>query len=106
MMPVKKNVLCCEAVYLATIRTDVCSSDDGETVIERSCDIIYDVGGNTIIPVYTVALSNSDMTSVYRVECGLIEEFDNIEFMIALGVQLADRLMNARDFLGKVCDLP
>ena len=102
----ENNVLCCEAVHLATIRTDVCSSDDGETVIERSCEIIYDVGGNTIIPVYTVAVSNSDMTSVYRVKCDYIEEFDTVEFMIALGVQLADRLMNASDFLGKVCEIP
>ena len=92
------SALSCEAVHLATIQIDACVSDDGEKVIERSYDIIYDVNGDVVIPVYSVAVSDRDMTSVYRVEC------DYIDFMITLGVQLADRLKNAREFLGKVCD--
>ena len=98
------SVLSCEAVHLATIRTDTSALDDGEKVIERSYDIIYDVNGDVVIPVYSVAVSDCDMTSVYRVECDYIEGFGTIDFMIALGVQLADRLRNAREFLGKVCD--
>ena len=100
------SVLSCEAVHLATIGIDVCASDDGEKVIERSYDIIYDVNGDVVIPVYSVAVSDRDMTSVYRVECDYIEGFSTIDFMIALGIQLADRLRNAREFLGKVCDFP
>ena len=99
------GVLSCEAVHLATIKTDVCAFDDGEKTIERSFDIIYDVNGDVVIPVYSVTVSDCDMTSVYRVECDYIEDFSTIDFMIALGVQLADRLGNARDFLGKVCEI-
>ena len=98
------GVLSCEAVHLATIQIDACVTDDGEKVIERSYDIIYDVNGDVVIPVYSVAVSDRDMTSVYRVECDYIEGFSTIDFMITLGVQLADRLRNAREFLGKVCD--
>ena len=99
------SVLSCEAVHLATIWTDTSALDDGEKLIERSYDIIYDVNGDVVIPVYSVAVSDRDMTSVYRVECDYIEGFSTIDFMIALSVQLADRLRNAREFLGKVCDL-
>ena len=100
------SVLSCEAVHLATIQIVISATDDGEKVIERCYDIIYDVNGDVVIPVYSVAVSDGDMTSVYRVECDYIEGFCTIDFMIALGVQLADRLRNAREFLGKVCDFP
>ena len=100
------SVLSCEAVHLATIGIDVCATDDGEKVIERSYDFICDINADVVIPVYSVTVSDSDMTSVYRVECDYIEGFSTIDFMIALGVQLADRLRNARNFLGKVCDFP
>ncbi len=100
------SVLSCEAVHLATIQTDISATDDGEKLIERGYDIIYDVNADMVIPVYSVTVSDRDMTSVYRVECDYIEDFCTIDFMIALGVQLADRLRNAREFLGKVCDFP
>jgi hypothetical protein len=99
------SVLSCEAVHLATIRTDTSVSDDGEKLIERSYDIIYDINADAVIPAYSVTVSDRDMTCVYRVECDYVEDFGTTDFMIALGVQLADRLRNAREFLGKVCDL-
>ena len=64
------------------------------------------MNADVVIPVYSVAVTDSNMTSVYRVECDYIEGFSTIDFMITLGVQLADRLRNAREFLGKVCDFP
>ncbi len=99
------GVLSCEAVHLATIQTDISATDDGEKLIERGYDIIYDINADVVIPVYSVTVSDRDMISVYRVECDFIEDFGTIDFMIALGVQLADRLMNARDYLEKVCDI-
>lgn len=99
------SVLSCEAVHLATIQTDISATDDGEKLIERGYDIIYDINADVVIPVYSVTVSDRDMISVYRVECDFIEDFGTIDFMIALGVQLADRLRNAREFLGKVCDI-
>ena len=99
------SVLSCEAVHLATIQTDISATDDGEKLIERGYDIIYDINADVVIPVYSVTVSDRDMISVYRVECDFVEDFCTIDFMIALGVQLADRLRNAREFLGKVCDL-
>ena len=98
------SILISDAVHLATIQIDACATDDGEKVVERSYDIIYDVNSNVVTPVYSVAISDRDMTSVYRVLCEYIEGFSTIDFMITLGVQLADRLRNAREFLGKVCD--
>lgn len=100
------SVLSCEAVHLATVHIDTSATDDGEKLIERCYDIIYDINSDVVIPVYSVTVSDCDMISVYRVECDYIEDFGTIDFMIALGVQLADRLRNAREFLGKVCDFP
>ena len=100
------GVLSCEAVHLATIQIDCCTSDNGDKTIERCYDIIYDVGDDMVIPVYSFTVTDRDMTSVYRVECDFIEGFDTIGFMIALGVQLADRLINAREYIGKVWDSP
>lgn len=97
------TVLCLEAVHLATIQIDICATDDGEKLIERSYDIFYDVEGDVVIPVYSVSVSDRDMNSVYRVECEFIEGFGTIDFVITLGVQLADKLRNAREFLGKEC---
>ena len=102
---VNNSVISCEAVHLATIQTDISATDDGEKLIERGYDIIYDINADVVIPVYSVTVSDRDMISVYRVECDFVEDFCTIDFMIALGVQLADRLRNAREFLGKVCDL-
>ena len=97
------SVLSCEAIHLATIQIDISATDDGEKLIERSYDIFYDMDGDVVIPVYSVSVSERDMNSVYRVECEFIEGFDTIDFVITLGVQLADKLRNAREFLGKEC---
>ncbi|MCR5141800.1 MAG: hypothetical protein K6C68_04640 [Ruminococcus sp.] len=102
---VNNSVISCEAVHLATIQIDISATDDGKKLIERGYDIIYDINADVVIPVYSVTVSDRDMISVYRVECDFVEDFCTIDFMIALGVQLADRLRNAREFLGKVCDL-
>ena len=100
----ENTVLCEEAVHLASVIIDEYTTDDGKKTVRRSYDIIYDAGDEIAIPVYTITVSDSDMTAVYRVECDFVEDFKTTEFMITLAVQLADKLRNAAEFLGKVGD--
>ena len=102
----ENTVLCEEMVHLASISIDEYTTDDGERTVRQNYDIIYDAGDENVIPVYTITVSDRDMTCVYRVECDFVEDFKTTEFMITLVVQLADKLRNATDFLRKVGEFP
>ena len=101
----ENNVLCEEAVHLTAVKFDEYISDNGEKTVERSYDIIYDVADDVVIPVYTVTISDNDVTSVYRTECDFVEDLNTVEFIISLSVQLAEKLKSAREVLEKVCDI-
>lgn len=101
-----RNMISDEMVHLASFTLDEYISRRTDKVIKRGYDIIYDLTICEVIPVYTISITDEQVTSVYRVECSKMEDLDPTDFVISLAVQLSERMSNAAKYLGKVCDYP
>ena len=102
----RNNALFVDMAHLAYFKLDSYISDDGRKTVERGYDIVYVEEYNEVIPVFTLTVTDDDITSVYRVESFEMDNFNTPEFIISLAVQLADKLRNGADFIGRVCDCP
>lgn len=101
------GVICREMVHLASFTLDEYGSTDCPYKrIERGYDVIYDVRSGEVKLLYKVDISDNDVTSVYRVETDLYENFCTADFIIKLSIQLAGKLRNAAEYVRKECDAP
>lgn len=69
-------------------------------------DVIYDIDDKTVKLLYRVEITNDIGSTLYRVEDDNFEGFEPAEFIVSLSLQIADRLRNGGEWLGKVCDIP
>lgn len=67
-------------------------------------DVIYDIDDKTVKLLYRVEITNDVGSTLYRVEEDVFEGFEPAEFIVSLSVQIAERLRNGGEWLGKVCD--
>lgn len=93
-------------VHLGTFNVSVYDEDEipGH---EITCgyDVIYDVKDKTVKLLYRVEIANEIMTTLYRVEENVFEDFDVSEFIVSLSIQIAQKLRDGGEYIRKVCDL-
>lgn len=95
------------AVLLGTfITTDYDEDDIPFHELTTGYDVIYDIDDKTIKLLYRVEINNAIGSTIYLVEDDIFEGFEPAEFIVSLSVQIAEKLRNGGEYLGRVCDFP
>ena len=95
------------AVHLGTFIPVYFDEDDyPDHNIRCGYDVIYDIDDNKVKLLYRAEISNDIITTLYRVEDDNYNFFDAADFLVSLMIQLAEKLRDGREYLGKVCDFP
>lgn len=91
---IKENgILYDRAVHLGTFMLDSYSADTEEVkAIIRGYDVIYDIDTEEIKLLYRVMTTDDSVTTLYRVDTDLYEDFDAYEFMIDISAQIIGKL--------------
>lgn len=96
MLPesIKENgILYDNAVHLGTFMLDSYSADMEEAkAIIRGYDVIYDLDSKEIKLLYRLMTADNSVTTLYRVDTDLYEDFDVYEFMIDISTQIIGKL--------------
>ena len=92
-------------IHLGTVFTDKFEMDE-PTEKKMICgyDVVYDLDSCEVKALYRIEFSDSDVTTVYRVETERFEDLFAAEFIISLSVQIAEKLRDGAEYLRKVCD--
>lgn len=81
------------AIQLGTFMIDSYSADTEETkAIIRGYDVVYDLDSEEIKLLYRVMTTDNSVTTLYRVDTDLYEDFDVYEFIIDISAQIIGRL--------------
>jgi len=81
------------AVHLGTFMIDSYSADTEEAkAIARGYDVFYDIDSGEIKLLYRVMISDDSITTLYRVDTDIYEDFDVYEFVIDISTQIMGRL--------------
>lgn len=91
---IKENgILYDEAIHLGTFMLDSYSADTEETrAIIRGYDVVYDLDSEKIKLLYRLMTADNSVTTLYRVDTDLYEDFDVNEFMIDISAQIIGKL--------------
>ena len=91
---IKENgVLYNNAIHLGTFLIDSYRASSDETkLIARGYDVIYDLDSSEIRLLYRIATTDDSMTTLYRVDTDLYEDFNFYEFIIDLTSQIIAKL--------------
>lgn len=91
---IKENgVLCRNSVMLGTFMIDSYSANtEEERAILRGYDVVYDIDSGEIQLVYRVMTTDDSVTTIYRVDTDIYEDFDVYEFVIDVSTQIMGRL--------------
>ncbi len=79
-------------VLLGTFIIDGYSADERGKVIMRGYDVVYDPDERVIRLLYRIMVSDEEVTTVYRIETDLYEDFDVYSFIPDIISQMSDRL--------------
>lgn len=89
----ENGVIYDRAVQLGTFMLDSYSADTEESkAIIRGYDVIYDLDSEEIKLLYRVMIADDSVTTLYRVDTDLYEDFDVYEFMIDISAQIIGKL--------------
>lgn len=91
---IKENgVLYNNAIQLGTFLIDSyrASSDETKRIV-RGYDVVYDLDSSEIRLLYRIATTDDSMTTLYRVDTDLYEDFNFYEFIIDLSAQMIAKL--------------
>ena len=81
------------AIFLGSFLLDSYSSDTCESnLILRGYDVVYDINSKEIVLLYRIMTTDDDITTVYRVDTDIYEDFDVFEFVIDISAQIIIRL--------------
>lgn len=87
------GLLVSAAVHLGTITVaDYCSDENPSRMVSRGYDVVYDLETEQIRLFYSIATSDDEIVTVYRVEVDSYDSFDLQEFMIELSAQMIAKL--------------
>lgn len=91
---IKENgVLYDKIIHLGTFLIDSYLSDTEETrSIVRGYDVVYDLDTQQIKLLYRIVTTDNSLTTIYRVDTDLYEDFDVNEFMIDISSQIICKL--------------
>ncbi len=91
---IKENgVLYNNAIHLGTFLVDSYRASSDETkLIARGYDVIYDLDSSEIKLIYRIAITDDGVTTLYRVDTELFEDFNFYEFIIDLTSQMIAKL--------------
>lgn len=90
---IKQNGVITErGVLLGTFIVDGYSADTTDKVIMRGYDVVYDPDERTVKLLYRIMISDEDITTVYRVETELYEDFDVYSFILDVTSQMSGKL--------------
>ena len=103
----KNGLIYDNVVHLGTF----CISEfDNEDIsghdVKCGYDVVYDIENKTVRLLYRVEITNEARSTLYRVEDDSFEMFETADFLVGLSIQLAEKLRDGREYLGKVCDYP
>lgn len=80
-------------ISLGSFLLDSYSSDTCEgNLIMRGYDVVYDIDSKEIVLLYRIMTTDDDITTVYRVDTDIYEDFDVFEFIIDISAQIIIRL--------------
>ena len=79
-------------IQLGAFIVDGYSADTTDKVIMRGYDVVYDPDEKVIKLLYRIMISDEDITTVYRVETELYEDFDVYSFILDVTSQMAGKL--------------
>lgn len=89
----EKGLLYDNVIHLGTFMIDSYAANTKEmNAIVTGYDVIYDIKNAEIKLLYKVMITNDSVTTLYRVDTDLYEDFDVYEFIIDLTSQLTVRL--------------
>lgn len=91
---IKENgVLYNSVIHLGTFLIDsYCASSDETKLITCGYDVIYDFDSSEIKLIYCISITDDSMTTTYRVDTELYEDFNFYEFIIDLTSQMVSKL--------------
>lgn len=91
---IKENgILYDEAIHLGTFMLDSYSADTEEAkAIIRGYDVVYDLDSKEIKLLYRLMTTDNSVTTLYRVDTDLYEDFDVYEFIIDISAQIIGKL--------------
>lgn len=96
----ENGVIYDRAVQLGTFMLDSYSADTEEAkAIIRGYDVIYDLDSEEIKLLYRVMTADDSVTTLYRVDTDLYEDFDVYEFMIDISAQIIGKLKQSLSVL-------
>lgn len=89
----ENGVLYEEMIHLGTFMLDSYSANTEEAKgIVRGYDVIYDIESQEIKLLYRIMTTDDSVTTLYRVDTDLYEDFEACEFVIDLTSQIISRL--------------
>ena len=89
----EKGLLYDNVIHLGTFMIDSYATNTKEmNAIVTGYDVIYDIKNTEIKLLYKVMITNDSVTTLYRIDTDLYEDFDVYEFIIDLTSQLTVRL--------------
>lgn len=91
---IKENgIICRNAVMLGTFTLDTYTANTEEDrAIVRGYDVYYDIDSEEICLIYRVVTTDDSVTTIYRVDTDVYEDFDVYEFVISISAQLMGKL--------------
>ena len=73
--------------------TDTYTADDNEAAtIARGYDVVYDIKSSEIKLLYRIMTTDDNLTTFYRVNTDVYEDFDVYEFIIDISSQIVGKL--------------
>lgn len=80
-------------VHLGTFMLDSYSDDNDKVMaVERGYDVVYDLDSGEIKLLYRIMTKDGSVTTLYRVDTDLFEDFDVHEFIIDISSQIIGKL--------------
>ena len=82
-----------KAIHLGTFMIDSYTADTEEArAIARGYDVVYDLESCEIKLLYRVMTTDDSVTTLYRVDTDVYEDFDVYEFVIDISSQIMGKL--------------
>lgn len=90
---IKENgVLYDNIIHLGTFKADGYYDKLTDDTVYRGYDVVYDTEEQKIRLLYRIQTKDNSVTTLYRVDTELFEDFDVYEFIIDISVQIISRL--------------
>ncbi len=86
------GLITARGIQLGAFIVDGYSADTTDKVIMRGYDVVYDPDEKVIKLLYRIMISDEDITTVYRVETELYEDFDVYSFILDVTSQMSGKL--------------